>query len=150
MNYVERFVIDEGHTAQRMAEDYGYDFILVTYDREGYAEPGLVYLQLKGASRLQLVGEAYVFDVEVRDYNLWNYELLLVILVLFDASRRRAYWVHVQDYFAQNAARRPAKGAKRVRVRVPASQAVNRRAVQKWCALKRAIQFRLGGALDNA
>jgi len=34
VNYVERFIIDAGHTAQRLATDYGYDLILFTYDAE--------------------------------------------------------------------------------------------------------------------
>ena len=28
VNYVERFIIDAGHTAQRMEKDYGYDLLL--------------------------------------------------------------------------------------------------------------------------
>ncbi len=28
VNYVERFIIDEGHTAQRLERDYGYDLLL--------------------------------------------------------------------------------------------------------------------------
>ncbi len=35
VNYVERFIIDEGHTVQRLAPDYGYDLIPFTYDEEG-------------------------------------------------------------------------------------------------------------------
>jgi len=49
LNYVERFVIDEGHTAQRQEHDYGYDLGVITYDKDGYVEPGLFYLQLKSA-----------------------------------------------------------------------------------------------------
>ena len=48
VNHVERFIIDEGHTAQRVDPDYGYDLSLVTYDADGYVEPGLIYLQLEG------------------------------------------------------------------------------------------------------
>ena len=45
VNHVERLIIDEGHTAQRMEKDYGYDLLLFTYDEQGYVEPGLVSLQ---------------------------------------------------------------------------------------------------------
>ena len=54
VNHVERFIIDEGHTVQRVEKDYGYDLILFTYDGQGYAEPGLVCLQLKAAESLQV------------------------------------------------------------------------------------------------
>jgi hypothetical protein len=136
VNYVERFVIDEGHTAQRLEKDYGYDLILFTYDDRGYTEPGSVFIQLKAAETLQAVGPDCVFDLDIRDYNLWTKETMPVILILFDASRRRACWLPVQRYFEEDAARRPTKGAKTVRVRVPTRQSVNRRAIAKWRQLK--------------
>jgi hypothetical protein len=144
LNYVERFIIDEGHTAQRLNSDYGYDLILSTFDEQGYAEPGLVYFQFKAAESLQVIGSDYVFDLDIRDYNLWILEKTPIILILFDASRRRAYWLAVQDYFSNDAARRPKKGAKTVRVRVPRRQAVNHRAIAtmrdlKWAARSWAI-----------
>ena len=137
VNLVERFIIDEGHTAQRLEKDYGYDLLLFTFDEQGYVEPGLVSLQLKAAEKLRAVGGNYVFDLDVRDYNLWVLEEFPVILILFDASRRRACWLDVQGYFHDAPARRPKKGAKRVRVRVPRRQVVNRRAIAKWRDLKR-------------
>jgi hypothetical protein len=44
VNYVERFVIDAGHTAQRLSSDYGYDLVVFTYDEQGYLEPGSLYV----------------------------------------------------------------------------------------------------------
>ncbi len=40
VNHVERFIIDEGHTAQRMEKDYGYDLVLMTYDEQGIRNRG--------------------------------------------------------------------------------------------------------------
>ena len=136
VNHVERFIIDEGHTAQRLGSDYGYDLFLSTYDEHGYVEPSVVCLQIKAAESLQRTGSDYVFDLDVRDYSLWILEEMPVILILFDASRRRAYWLAVQSYFREDAARRPKEGAKTVRVRVPTRQVVNRRAIAKWRDLK--------------
>jgi len=136
LNHVERFIIDEGHTAQRVEKDYGYDLFLFTYDHQGYVEPGLVSLQFKAAETSPAVGPAYVFDLDIRDYNLWMLERWPVILILFDASRRRAYWLPVQRYFREDMTRRPKKGAKTVRVRVPKRQAVNRRAIATMRDLK--------------
>jgi hypothetical protein len=56
VNYVERFIIDAGHTAQRWEADYGYDLVLTTYDEQGYVEPGSVRLQLKAGETLERVG----------------------------------------------------------------------------------------------
>ena len=39
VHHVEGFVLAEGHTAQRLERDYGYDLVLSTYDADGYAEP---------------------------------------------------------------------------------------------------------------
>jgi hypothetical protein len=55
-NHVERFIIDAGHTAQRLDSDYGYDLVMFTYDEQGYLEPDSVFIQLKAAASLQAVG----------------------------------------------------------------------------------------------
>jgi hypothetical protein len=127
VNHVERFVIDEGHTAQRMEKDYGYDLELITYDENGYIEPSLVWLQVKAAEHLRPSGPDFVFDLDIRDYNLWMLNELPVVLILFDASRRRAYWLHIQGYFRDDVNRRPKKGSRFVRVRVSSRNAFNHR-----------------------
>src|SRR5438093_11914181 len=83
IHHVEGFILEEGHTAQRLGSDYGYDLILFTYDAQGYAEPDAVYFQFKAAESLQAVGSDYVFDLDIRDYNLWIMEQMPVILILF-------------------------------------------------------------------
>jgi hypothetical protein len=145
INYVERYIYYEGHTAQRLGSDYGYDSVLFTFDKQGYPEPGLIYLQFKAAETLHPVGSHYVFDLDVRDYHLWTFEEMPVILILFDASRRRAYWLAVQDYFRADAARRPKKGAKTVRLRVSMRRVVNRWAIVRMSNLKRKALNRPAG-----
>src|SRR5258708_7854542 len=88
VHYVEGFILEEGHTAQRFASDYSYDLLMRTFDEDGYIEPGPVYFQLKAGESLDAVGSAYVYDVDIRDYHLWTQEEMPVFLVLFDASRR--------------------------------------------------------------
>jgi hypothetical protein len=146
VNHVERFIIDAGHTAHRVQKDYGYDLFLFTYDEKGYVEPGLVCIQLKAAESLQTVGTDYVFDLDIRDYNLWRLEKTPVVFILFDASRKRAYWLFIQNYFSVEGDRRPKKGAKTVRLRVPKRQVVNNLAIAKMRDLKAATLDRaLGG-----
>jgi hypothetical protein len=150
VNYVERFIIDEGHTAQRLESDYGYDLELATFDGQGYVEPGAAYLQLKAAETLDLSGTDYVFDLDIRDYNLWMEEAQPVFLVLFDASRRRGYWLYVQRYFQEDSSRQPKKGAKTVRARVPARHALSRRAVARMRAFKQNLLGHVGGVIHHA
>jgi hypothetical protein len=145
VNYVERFILDEGHTAQQTERDYGYDLLMFTYDEEGYVEPGFVAIQLKAAESLQVVGSDYVYDMDIRDYNLWMQEKFPVILVLFDAGRRRAYWLDVKRYFRENAHRLPKHGTKTLRLRVPAKQPVNRRGITKMRDLKWRVRGRATG-----
>ncbi|HZU39077.1 MAG TPA: DUF4365 domain-containing protein [Gemmataceae bacterium] len=87
VNHVERYIIDAGHTAQRVEKHYGYDLLPFTYDEEGYSEPDFLSLQLKAAESLPTRGLAYNCDVDIRDYNLWMQERMPVILILFDAPK---------------------------------------------------------------
>jgi hypothetical protein len=52
VNFVERYVIDAGHTIERYEHDYGYDLAVVTYDHEGFVDPGLIYVQVKAMEKL--------------------------------------------------------------------------------------------------
>lgn len=143
VNHVEGFILDAGHAVQRMGSDYGHDVVVITFDDQGYVEPGLIYLQLKASESLSRSGTSYAFDLDIRDYNLWEMEQFPVILILFDALKRGAYWLHVQDYFATNQFRQPKKGAKTVRVLNGPRQRVDLKAVAKWRGLKLAVATRL-------
>lgn len=133
---VEGFILDEGHTAQRFLHDYGYDLVMRTYDERGYVEPDVVFFQIKASERLEVVGGDYFFDAEVRDYNLWIAEKMPVILVLYDAISRRAFWLYFKQFFLDNPIRRPRKGAKWVRVQVPSSQQMSPQAIVELRRLK--------------
>jgi hypothetical protein len=146
---VERFILEEGHTTQRLEKDYGYDLILYTYDEQGYVEPGLAYLQLKASEVLTPSGSDYVFELDIRDFNLWMLERVPVFLVLFEASRRRGYWVFVQKYFLDDPVRQPKKGAKTVRLRVSTRQQVGCRAVRRMRQIKRKVADRLHGEVRS-
>jgi hypothetical protein len=147
VHHVEGFILEEGHTAKRLGSDYGYDLILWTFDREGFAEPGSVYLQFKAMETLHASGTDYIYDVDIRDYNLWMREEWPVILVLFDAGRRREYWLPIQWHFRPDRAHPPQKGAKTVRVRVPKRQVVNRRAIGTMRDLKWQVYHRERGGV---
>jgi hypothetical protein len=136
VHHVEGFILEEGHTAQRLGSDYGYDLMMWTFDKRGYAEPGVIYFQVKATTASTERKRDFVYDLDIRDYNLWLREVFPVILVLYDATRRRAWWLDVQAYFADDLGRRPRRGAKTVRVRVPKRQVVNRQAIVALRTLK--------------
>lgn len=136
VHHVEGFILEEGHTTQRLGSDYGYDLMMWTFDEHGYTEPGAVYFQLKAMETLEGSGTHFVFDVDIRDYNLWKWEESPVILVLYDAAKKRAFWLAIQHYFAEDESRQPKKGAKSVRVQVPRRQVVNQRSIARIRDLK--------------
>src|SRR5438132_7428600 len=35
VHHVERFILEEGHTAQRLTSDYSYDVLTCTFDEQG-------------------------------------------------------------------------------------------------------------------
>ena len=141
VHHLEGFILNAGHTAQRLSSDYGYDLVMFTYDGQGYREPGSVFIQLKASDVMDEVGTNFVFDLDVRDYNLWMREQTPVILVLFDATRRRAFWLPIQEYFRDQGTRQPRHGAKSVRVRIPIRHRVNPAAIVKMRELKQ-LAFR--------
>jgi hypothetical protein len=139
VHHVEGFILAEGHTGQRLERDYGYDVLMFTYDEQGYVEPGFLYLQIKASETFKSNGLEYMFDLDIRDYNLWTLEKMPVILILFDVSRRRASWIPIQRYFRDDPVRRPKPGVKTVRVYVPMQQTVNRRAIARMRELKQEL-----------
>src|SRR5438552_17494824 len=82
VHHVERFILEAGHTAQRLGSDYGYDLLMWTFDEQGYVEPGAIYFQFKARETLNERATGYVYDLDIRDYNLWIREEMPVILVL--------------------------------------------------------------------
>jgi Domain of unknown function (DUF4365) len=87
-NYVERFILAEGHTAERRFDDYGYDLFVDSYDEDGYVENDVIRIQLKATDRLEKMrrGDSVGIDIDMRHYELWSYELMPVFLSLYDAQ----------------------------------------------------------------
>lgn len=138
VHHVEGFLLRAGHTVQRFDDDYGYD-LFATFDAQGYAEPGVIYFQLKATESHKRVKDDVVFDLDVRDYNKWMQNEMPVILVLYEAITTGAVWLPVQDYFRADVGRRPRKGAKTVRVRIPITQVLDESAIATMRELKRIV-----------
>src|SRR5205807_2332572 len=51
VNHVERHVLLAGYTMQRIANDYGLDEIIRTFNPNGEVETGLIWLQIKATDR---------------------------------------------------------------------------------------------------
>jgi hypothetical protein len=151
-NFIERFVVLEGHTVDRSENDYGYDLFLFTYDANGYVEPGWVYIQLKATDNIKgsADGNAWDHEMEIAHYNLWTSEPFPVFLVLYDAQRKRAYWLYVQRYFKEDVSRRPRDGAKSVTVHIPKNQRFTRRTVRYMRNRKQDILSQMEQVVEHA
>ena len=54
-HHVEGRVLCCGFTLQRIHSDYGYDYVMWTYNARGEIESGFVYFQIKATDRLPLL-----------------------------------------------------------------------------------------------
>ncbi len=144
--HVLKTFIDKGHTGDRASEDYGYDLIATTYDEDGYLEDGDVLFQIKATDRLDKFRrkDSITYEIDIVHYNLWIRARMPVFLILYDAQERRAYWLYVQAYFAENPRRRPKGGVKSVTVRIPLANELTEDAVDYMRGRKAAILAQQG------
>jgi hypothetical protein len=142
VNHLERHLLLCGYTGQRLQHDYGYDFTAVTYDRRGQVEGGVLFFQVKATDRLPLLkdGRTVSWPISRRDLKLWLSEAYPVVLVLYDGSRDKAYWLHVQDFFAGYPTAQLFAAGDQLNVHIPTAQRVNRRAIRQLARYKNEVQ----------
>jgi hypothetical protein len=102
VNHVERQVLLGRGTVERVQRDYGIDLFLSTYTPEGELESSQIYIQVKATERLKWLaaGGSAAFRLDRSDLVGWLRQLLPVILIVYDATADRAYWLHIQGHFA--------------------------------------------------
>jgi hypothetical protein len=129
VNHIERHVLLAGHTVEKRFHDYGLDLILSTYDREGFVEAGVVFLQVKATDSLETRqrGRYISCKIEHAHLRVWLAEPMPVILAVYDAHGDCAYWLYVQ---AALGGRRRGR-SESVTVRVPTDQVFDTAAVQE-------------------
>jgi hypothetical protein len=144
--HVLKAFIDKGHTADQPREDYGYDLIANTFDAKGCLEDGDIRIQIKATDRLHELtrGNLILCRIKIIHYNLWINARLPVFLIQYDAQEKKAYWLYVQAYFAEDASRRPRAGAKTCTVRIPLENEFTEDTVDYMRARKAAIQAQVG------
>ena len=103
-NHLERKVLVKGHLLRRPERDYGVDVTMFHFDADGAIENGEVRFQLKATERLQVINKGTVISIPINtgDLHYWALEIHPFILVLFDATEDRAFWLHIQEYIAEN------------------------------------------------
>jgi hypothetical protein len=145
-NHVERFALRCGYAIDRVYHDYGLDLALFTFDQQGYLESGVVWLQLKATDHLKRArdGNSVLIRLERRDVLSWMTEVYPVILVLYDGVEDRAYWLSIQDYFADTQVFAKMRG-KTVTVPLPIANVMSEAACRQFAQSKAAILAAPGG-----
>jgi uncharacterized protein DUF4365 len=135
-NHFARHVLECGHVAEPVFHDYGYDVIVFTFTEQGELEPGHILVQLKATDTPKMMrdGKTVCCEVDRRDLKVWLRESAPVILVVYDAMRRRAYWLNVQKYFSEVPTKQLFSKSGSMTVRISLSNRVNRRAIRMFAA----------------
>ena len=98
VNHVEKALLLAGYAINRVASDYGYDLFVITFDDKGHVEPDLICVQLKASDAPEYGqnGDFVTVRVDERDDALWSLEENPVALIVYDAAKDIAYYVHYQ------------------------------------------------------
>jgi hypothetical protein len=127
-----------GYVIERMRHDYGIDLELKTFNERGERERGDIHIQVKATDRLRLRPTQTAFSFRVDRANLvdWVYELEPVILIVFDAKKKRAYWVCIQEFSGDPENLNFFAFGKSVSVRVPVANRLSPNAMRKIARLR--------------
>lgn len=138
VHHVEGHVLRAGYTMHRIVHDYGLDETIRTYNRRGEAENGLIWLQIKATDHPRRAkGDATLaVRVERPDLLNWMNELYPVIFVIYDTTRDRAFWLHVQEYVSGGTIFELARTGASVTIRVSLKQAIDQEAIRLFRELK--------------
>jgi len=87
-----------GYSLEQIIHDYGLDLILFTYNSSGELEDGNILLQVKATEQTRRVhgGQAIHSRVLRSDVQGWIRKVMPVIMIVYDVSVDRAYWLYVQ------------------------------------------------------
>jgi hypothetical protein len=137
---VEKLALRCGYAVDRVWHDYGLDLAVFTFDRQGYLEVGVLWMQLKATDHLKKVqgGNVVLVRLDRRDVLAWIAEVYPVILVIYDGAHDRAYWLSIQDYFADKQAFGKLRG-KTITIRIPAANLLSEKAMRTFAQEKAAL-----------
>jgi hypothetical protein len=151
VNYVERYVLLCGYSAERVEHDYGIDLVIFTYDANGEIENGQIYVQLKATDKLSRLADDSViaFPLQRSDLQLWLREPMPWILIVYDAQVNLAYWLYVQAFFERQVGVDLAQVGETVTVHLPTSNIVNQEAIRQFARYKEDVLTQIQGVIRH-
>jgi hypothetical protein len=148
INHAERFILKCGHVCLEVSRDYGYDLMVFTHDANGEPEKGHFYIQLKASENLRWIqaGAVISFRAEWRDLRHWQAELLPVILIVYEVSTDKAYWLYVQRYLHRVLI---PSDQETMSLAIPAENVLDEAAVERLRGFKINVEKQMRGAVDH-
>jgi Domain of unknown function (DUF4365) len=105
LNHIEKQILLSGNVWSRYpTNDYSYDGMIETFNKEGEAENQVFMVQLKSTDSIQLSPqkEGFIVDLSKKDLERWLTCAYPVLLILYDAQQEIAYFTDLQTYFNEN------------------------------------------------
>ena len=139
-NHTEKQVLLTGSIVQRYFKDYGYDGEIQTFDENGLYETGYALFQLKSTDfpKLNKTQDVLLFDLSKRDLELWLFENIPVVVILYCANWDKAFYVELATYFNKNKIDLQ-KVVKFVRIKIPIQNIFDKEAVLLIRVLKNKV-----------
>ena len=132
VNFLERQVLRRGHQLQRPSlREYGWDAVMFHFSPDGSVENGEVRFQVKATDHVKTTRETIRCRVSTADVHYWYWEDSPFVLVVYDAKTEGAFWLHLRSY-VDGHPRILASGQNTVTVRIPITNKVTLRAVDRW------------------
>jgi hypothetical protein len=115
-----------------------YDLIMSSFNTRGAIEGGNVFFQVKATDDLPLLADRKTISwmVSRRDLGLWLNEAYPVILAVYDGRRDRAFWLHLQGYFAGYQSADLFLAGRSINIRIRGTNRLTRRSVNGMVGLK--------------
>lgn len=137
-NHIERQILYAGYTVFKCGHnDYGYDGLLTTFNENGEVEPLTMWFQLKSTDNILYTKDRMfvVYDISMRDLELWGNSLTTMLFMLYDAQKEEAFYLDLQEYFKKDGFHIEKK-RKFVRIKIPVLQKWNSGAILKLRHIK--------------
>ncbi len=149
INHVERLIFLCGYSVERIEYDYGYDLVVFTYDANGEIENGQIYIQVKATDTIRLLTdqETVSFTLNSSDLELWLFEPMPCILVVYDAQKNVAYWLYLQAYFQKIEEFDLSLMGETVTVNIPRKNIINQAAIKIFAKYRDKIISQIRGVI---
>lgn len=150
-NHFERQALLCGYSVERIEHDYGIDLVMFTYDASGEIENGQVFIQLKATDNLNILADqrTIAFSLRRSDLELWLYEPMPCMLVVFDAAAKVAYWTYLQAYFESQPDFDLALSGDTITVHLRRDSVVDQAAVRRFASYRDDVLRQLDGVIRH-